>query len=163
MSDALEPIRQQIDAIDADEAVEDAEADVEELADTEGVAEAVEVADADEAETAEAVEAVKRTPYDLVFMDWLMPGMDGFKATEAIREWEKEAGTRVPIVAMTACAMEGDRQRGLDGGMDDYLTKPVRFEELDSILDRWLAPGPDTLAAGWWSPRMTSRSPSTCG
>ena len=102
---------------------------------------------------ARAVEAVKKTPYDLVFMDWLMPGMDGFQATEAIREWERETGNRVPIVAMTACAMEGDRQRGLDGGMDDYLTKPVRFEDLDAVLDRWLAPGPEGIAPPPMPPR----------
>ncbi|MCK6480761.1 MAG: response regulator, partial [Planctomycetes bacterium] len=91
---------------------------------------------------AEAVEAVKRTPYDLVFMDWVMPGMDGFEATRAIRAWEEGRGTRTPIVAMTACAMEGDRERCLEPGMDDYLTKPVRFEDLDAMLDRWLAQGP---------------------
>jgi CheY-like chemotaxis protein len=68
-------------------------------------------------------------------MDVQMPEMDGFEATGRIRE---RGGERVPIVAMTASAMEGDRERCLAAGMDDYITKPLRPDELDAVLDRWL-------------------------
>ena len=88
----------------------------------------------------EAVQAVDRTPYDIIFMDWVMPQMDGFEATRRIRERERATGVRVPIVAMTARAMEGDREKCLEPGMDDYVSKPVRIEDLDAILDRWLSP-----------------------
>lgn len=96
---------------------------------------------------AEAVEAVQRTPYDLIFMDWVMPGMDGGQATRRIREMEEGTGVRVPIVAMTARAMAGDRERCMEPGMDDYVTKPVRFEDLDAVLDRWLTPEEGKAAA----------------
>jgi PAS domain S-box-containing protein len=88
----------------------------------------------------EAAEAARRTPFDLIFMDWVMPGMDGFEATRAIREQEKGTGWRVPIVAMTAMAMEGDREKCLEPGMDDYVRKPATVEELEAVLERWLAP-----------------------
>ena len=88
----------------------------------------------------EAVDMTRKTPYDLVFMDWVMPEMDGAEATRRIREQEKGGGYRVPIVAMTAMARKGDREKCIELGMDDYVTKPVRFEELDAILERWLAP-----------------------
>jgi len=84
----------------------------------------------------EGVEAAARVRYDLVLMDVQMPDMDGFETTAAIRACEG-AGPRVPIVAMTARAMKGDRERCLAAGMDDYLTKPVRGEDLDRALDRW--------------------------
>jgi PAS domain S-box-containing protein len=100
----------------------------------------------------EAVEKAAKVPYDLIFMDWMMPEMDGFEATRRIREREKASGWRVPIVAMTARAMEGDREKCMEPGMDDYLTKPVRFEDLDAVLDRWLAPrtAPDGSTSGTW-------------
>jgi CheY-like chemotaxis protein len=86
-------------------------------------------------------------PFGVVFMDCHMPELDGYRATERFRAREA-AGRRLPIVAMTANAMKGDRERCLQAGMDDYLTKPLRPAELDAILDRWLGtiaepePGP---------------------
>jgi PAS domain S-box-containing protein len=85
-----------------------------------------------------ALEAVQRTAYDLVFMDGEMPEMDGLEAARRIRERE-DAGPHVPIVAMTARAMDGDRERCLAAGMDDYITKPIRFEDLRRVLATFLA------------------------
>jgi len=92
----------------------------------------------------EAIEAVRQIPYDLVLMDCQMPEMDGFEATGAIRCLE--AGHRhTPIVAMTANAMKGDRERCLEAGMDGYLSKPVRPGKLEQQLERWL-PAADEAA-----------------
>jgi PAS domain S-box-containing protein len=85
----------------------------------------------------EAVEAAQRGDYDAILMDWQMPVLDGLGATAEIRRGEG-SGRRVPIIAMTASAMEGDRSTCLAAGMDDHIGKPVRPDELQRVLGRWL-------------------------
>lgn len=84
-----------------------------------------------------AVEMWQRNKYDVVLMDVLMPEMDGFEATEQIRKLEKESGRRTPIIALTANAMKGDREKCLGIGMDDYLPKPLKMNDLKTLLDKW--------------------------
>ena len=86
----------------------------------------------------EAVERLDPERHDAVFMDCQMPNLDGYQATAQIRSGEP-AGRHTPIVAMTAHAFEGDRERCLRAGMDDYLSKPLRVEDLEAVLERWLA------------------------
>ncbi len=91
----------------------------------------------------EALEALDRQPYDLIFMDLQMPEMDGLEATRIIRERQKDQlkfpnyKSPTVIVAMTASAMEGDREKCLEAGMDDYLAKPVRLGDMRNIIERW--------------------------
>jgi CheY-like chemotaxis protein len=69
-----------------------------------------------------------------------MPEMDGFEATRAIREKERGAATHIPIIAMTANAMRGDKERCLEAGMDDYISKPIKPDDLRTTLAQWIAP-----------------------
>jgi two-component system, sensor histidine kinase and response regulator len=91
----------------------------------------------------EAVNHFKSATYDAVLMDCQMPEMDGYEATEAIRRHEVTGAAartrRIPIIAMTAAAMEGDRERCMAVGMDDFITKPVRVEAIAAVLERWVA------------------------
>jgi two-component system, sensor histidine kinase and response regulator len=93
----------------------------------------------------EALEALQRFPYDLVLMDCQMPVMDGFEATAAVRaRGSKVLNPNVPIIALTAYAMTGDREQCVSAGMNDYLSKPLKPAELVLILDRWLPKGERT-------------------
>ncbi len=94
---------------------------------------------------AEAVDAVGRRTYDLVLMDCQMPVMDGHQATQAIRAREEQTGRRVPIIALTAGAIEGEREHCLASGMDDYLAKPVTAMQLAAVISRWLCPDERTV------------------
>ena len=97
----------------------------------------------------EALKALETLPYDLVLMDVQMPKMDGFEATKRIRNYELEITNKaqtddssssfvIPIIAMTAHAMQGDRERCIQAGMNDYITKPVSLHALAEVLDKWL-------------------------
>ena len=98
----------------------------------------------------EAIESVRQIPYDLIFMDCQMPEMDGYEATSEIRRLEAshrkhlsmseihESSGRIPIIAMTANAMAGDREKCLNVGMDDYLAKPIKPTQLADVLVKWL-------------------------
>jgi len=87
----------------------------------------------------EALQALEKESFDLVLMDVQMPEMDGLEATAAIRQREKDTGLHQPVVALTAHAMKGDREKCLAVGMDGYLTKPIRPQELDQLLEIYVA------------------------
>ena len=90
----------------------------------------------------EAVEKASERPFDLILMDVQMPEMDGFEATAAIRRREQASGDHIPIIAMTAHAMAGDRERCLAAGMDAYVSKPLRPDDLLATIDNVVARGP---------------------
>ena len=96
---------------------------------------------------AEAVAAAARASYDLILMDCQMPEMDGYDATREIRRREN-GHPPVPIVAMTASAMQGDRERCLAAGMDDYVTKPISRERLEHVIERWTGSSSSPPATG---------------
>ena len=95
-----------------------------------------------------AIDAFRRARFNIVFMDCQMPNMDGFEATAAVRVCEQETGRpRVPVIALTANALAGDRERCLAAGMDDYLAKPFNAAQLQTMLARWLPEQPEDTAA----------------
>lgn len=85
----------------------------------------------------QALEMLEGGGFDLVLMDCQMPGLDGYETTRRIRQ-RKGAGSRIPVIALTAHALEGDRQKCFASGMDDYLSKPFRERDLEEILERWM-------------------------
>jgi CheY-like chemotaxis protein len=93
----------------------------------------------------EVVDAVTRMAYPLIFMDCQMPEMDGYDATAAIRARETLTGGHIPIIAMTANALPGDRERCLQAGMDDYVSKPIKVEDLIELLRKWSKPVTEAL------------------
>ena len=110
----------------------------------------------------EALAALSTQPYDLIFMDVMMPEMGGFEATRIIRERQKQPAafphykSPIIIVAMTANAMQGDREQCLAAGMDDYMAKPVRLEDVRAIVERWGA-----IAARSEATEATTAAPET--
>lgn len=94
----------------------------------------------------EGLAALSRHAYTLVFMDCQMPELDGFETTRMIRAHE-QPGTHLPIIAMTANAMEGDREHCLSSGMDDFVSKPVKSQDLHRVLTQWLSPSDNRAAA----------------
>jgi len=100
--------------------------------------ERVQLADSGE----EAFEYTQVGMYDAILMDCQMPGMDGFQATEAIRNMHKGRALHTPIIAVTANAMKGDRERCLAAGMDDYISKPIKPEILAEMLAKWIEARP---------------------
>jgi CheY-like chemotaxis protein len=113
----------------------------------------------------EALAAIDRHPYDLIFMDVMMPELGGLEATAAIRQRQQQREqfpnykSPMIIVAMTASAMPGDREKCLAAGMDDYLAKPVRLEDMRHIIERWGAVAVDPKAAS--EPANTSSTAAT--
>jgi CheY-like chemotaxis protein len=84
----------------------------------------------------EVMDAVQRQPYDIILMDVQMPEMDGLEAARQIRTREANGGSRCWIIALTANAMQGDRESCLAAGMDDYISKPIKTDELAAAFDR---------------------------
>jgi len=122
----------------------------------------------------EALKSLETIPYDLVLMDVQMPEMDGYEATRVIRGWQGEIqnndnpvfnirnrASRIPIIAMTANALEGDREICLAAGMDDYVSKPISAEILAEALDKWLPK--ESLAVNGQSPGPDAGEPQNSG
>ncbi|MFO8041539.1 MAG: ATP-binding protein [Sodalinema sp.] len=87
----------------------------------------------------EALDQLQEQPFDIVLMDCQMPVLDGYRATQRLRSWESESDRQTVVIGLTAHAMEGDRQKCLDAGMDDYLAKPVTMQKLKSVLEHWMS------------------------
>jgi len=108
---------------------------------------------------AEAVDFVKKYKFDAILMDCHMPIMDGFQASVAIRKWEASEGSFTPIIAVTALGMGGDRERCIAAGMNDYISKPMDREVLQSKLNYWTRATSTSIAMG--AQRKFLRSGST--
>ncbi len=118
----------------------------------------------------EAIQAIERKVYDLVFMDVMMPEMDGLGATRKIREMQQRNSefptfkSTIIIIAMTASAMQGDRERCLAAGMNDYIAKPVRPEDIRRVVERWAAaaavPEPEHATSAPAAPQPPAASPA---
>jgi len=120
----------------------------------------------------EAIELVKHNQYDILFMDHMMPDMDGIEATSLIREWEKEEaqkGThkspeyRIPIIALTANAVSGVREMFIEKGFNDFLAKPIDISKLDDVLNRWISKDKREYGAGKTTKKSSSKFPSIHG
>jgi CheY-like chemotaxis protein len=85
----------------------------------------------------EVLKALKQSDFEMVLMDIQMPEMDGLEATRTIRRQEQATGAHIPIVALTAHALHGDRERCVEAGMDDYISKPIKVEELLTTIEKW--------------------------
>ncbi len=96
----------------------------------------------------DALHLLHKESFDIILMDWRMPVTDGLKCTLQIRELQEAQGQRVPIIAVTAHALSGDRERCLEAGMDDYLAKPFTLEQLQSKIQQWISSKkePDSVA-----------------
>jgi CheY-like chemotaxis protein/HPt (histidine-containing phosphotransfer) domain-containing protein len=94
-----------------------------------------------------AVEAWRHGGFDLVLLDCQMPEMDGYQATELIRMEESDTGAHVPIIALTANAMRGDREKCLRMGMDDHIPKPLKLRDLQTVIERWTGTQPGPVSA----------------
>jgi two-component system, sensor histidine kinase and response regulator len=114
----------------------------------------------------EALAAFTRQAFDVILMDVQMPVMNGYAATQAIRSAEQGRDRHIPIVALTAHAMKGDREICLEEGMDDYLCKPIHPQELAAVLERWGKPRSNSAptlpkeAEAIWSVGLTEEAPS---
>jgi CheY-like chemotaxis protein len=95
----------------------------------------------------EVLSALQTMKFDLVLMDVQMPEMDGFAATREIRKREQGGQDHLPVIAMTAHAMKGDRESCLDAGMDDYLAKPINRDELQQLIEHAMRPRNETVRA----------------
>lgn len=85
------------------------------------------------------LERYRLNDYDLIIIDCMMPNMDGYEFYQSIRAIEKETGDHIPIIAMTANAMQGDREKCLEAGMDEYISKPIKRDIVLTVLDKFLS------------------------
>lgn len=97
----------------------------------------------------EAVQAIRFVPYDLILMDCQMPEMDGYEATKSIRKMKNHKINRVPIIAMTAHALKGDKEKCLAAGMDDYISKPIDLKEIEIKIEKWLGKSANDSYFSW--------------
>jgi len=109
----------------------------------------------------EALALIEKQTYDLVLMDCQMPVMDGYQATAAVRARQAGNAKRLPIIALTANAMEGDREQCIKAGMDDYLAKPYSRQQLEQVLSRWLQAEHAPMSAGAEPASVAAAEPET--